>query len=102
MDRDTISDWSKASIIYPGPSVSIQNPVEVMRLSRDGVWINPDLKPDEAAQAVLNSIDAQIKVLVERAVQAEREECAKVCEGINDGTPYNLAAECAAAIRSRT
>lgn len=32
----------------------------------------------------------------------EREECAKVCEGINDGTPYNLAAECAAAIRSRT
>ena len=32
----------------------------------------------------------------------EREECAKVCEGINDGTPYNLAAECADAIRSRT
>ncbi len=32
----------------------------------------------------------------------EREECAKVCEGINDGTPYNLTAECAAAIRSRT
>ena len=32
----------------------------------------------------------------------EREECAKVCEGINDGTPYNLVAECAAAIRSRT
>ena len=32
----------------------------------------------------------------------EREECAKVCEEINDGTPYNLTAECAAAIRSRT
>ena len=32
----------------------------------------------------------------------KREECAKVCRGINDGTPYNLAAECAAAIRSRT
>ena len=32
----------------------------------------------------------------------EREACAKVCEQINDGTPYNLAAECAAAIRSRT
>ena len=101
MDRDTISDWSKASIIYPGPSVSIQNPVEVMRLSRDGVWINPDLKPGEAAQAVLNSIDAQIKVLVERAVQAEREECAKVCEA--EGQRIDASwSSCAAAIRSRT
>ena len=44
--------------------------------------------------------------LIERfaalVVEHEREACAKVCEGINDGTPYNLAAECAAAIRSRT
>ena len=44
--------------------------------------------------------------LIERfaalVAEQEREECAKVCEGINDGTPYNLAAECAAAIRSRT
>ena len=31
----------------------------------------------------------------------EREACAKVCEETNDGTPYNLAAECAAAIRLR-
>ena len=44
--------------------------------------------------------------LIERfaalVVEHEREACAKVCEGINDGTPYNLAAECAAAIRRRT
>ena len=31
----------------------------------------------------------------------EREACAKVCEGINDGTPYNQAIECADAIRAR-
>jgi hypothetical protein len=33
--------------------------------------------------------------------QHEREACAKVCEQTNDGTPYNLAEECAAAIRAR-
>ena len=32
---------------------------------------------------------------------AEREKCAKVCERIDDGTAYNLANECAAAIRAR-
>jgi hypothetical protein len=31
----------------------------------------------------------------------EREECAKVCKETDDGTPYNLAEECAAAIRAR-
>lgn len=31
----------------------------------------------------------------------EREECARLCEQTDDGTPYNLTAECAAAIRSR-
>jgi hypothetical protein len=33
---------------------------------------------------------------------AEREACAKVCEETDDGTPYNLAEECAAAIRARS
>jgi len=31
----------------------------------------------------------------------EREACAKVCEETDDGTPYNLAEECATAIRAR-
>jgi len=31
----------------------------------------------------------------------EREACAKVCEQTNDGTPYNLAEECARKIRAR-
>jgi hypothetical protein len=37
----------------------------------------------------------------QRAMQAEREECAKVCEAADDGTPYNLTQDCAAAIRAR-
>lgn len=35
------------------------------------------------------------------ASEAEREACAKVCEETDDGTPYNLTEECAAAIRAR-
>ena len=35
-------------------------------------------------------------------VKAEREECAKVCDGYNDGRYANTADLCAAAIRSRT
>ena len=35
------------------------------------------------------------------AAAAEREECAKVCEETDDGTPYNLSGLCAAAIRAR-
>jgi hypothetical protein len=31
----------------------------------------------------------------------EREACAKLCEETNDGTPYNLAEECARNIRAR-
>jgi len=33
--------------------------------------------------------------------EAEREACAKLCEETNDGTPYNLAEECARNIRAR-
>jgi hypothetical protein len=36
-----------------------------------------------------------------QVAEAEREACAKVCEETDDGTPYNLAEECAAAIRAR-
>jgi len=33
--------------------------------------------------------------------EKEREDCAKLCEETNDGTPYNLAEECARNIRAR-
>ncbi len=40
-------------------------------------------------------------LLLKKAVEEEREACAEVCESVNDGTPYNQAEECAAAIRAR-
>ena len=53
---------------------------EVMRITRDGVFVNPDVAVDDAAKTVLDALDDQIKVLVQKAVEAEREACAKVLD----------------------
>jgi hypothetical protein len=58
---------------------------EVLRLSKDGIWANPDIPADDAAKLVLEAIDANIKILVQKAVLAEREACAKVCDRIVEG-----------------
>ena len=49
------------------------NATEVLRLSKDGIWANPDIPVDDAAKFVLNAIGYNIKVLVEKAVEEERE-----------------------------
>jgi hypothetical protein len=45
--------------------------------------------------------EAAVKA-IELAIMTEREACAKLCQDTDDGTPYNLAEECAAAIRARS
>ena len=50
---------------------------EVMRITRDGVWVNPDMQVDETAKAVLDALSSQVKVLVQKAVEEEREKVAK-------------------------
>ena len=52
--------------------------VEVLRLSKDGIWANPDIPVDDAAKFVINAIGHNIKVLVQKAVEDEREACAKI------------------------
>jgi len=47
---------------------TMDNQTEVMRISRDGVWVNPEIEVDETAKSVLDALDSQIKVLL----QAER------------------------------
>lgn len=56
------------------------NHTEVLRLSKDGIWANPDIPADEAAKLVLAAIDHNIKVLLEKTVLAEREACAKLAD----------------------
>jgi hypothetical protein len=57
---------------------------EVLRLSKDGIWANPDIPADDAAKLVLAAIGDNIEILVQKAVLAEREACAKVCEEYDD------------------
>lgn len=77
------------------------NSTEVLRLSRDGIWANPDIPVDDAAKLVLAAMDSHIKVMVQRAVEAERERCAQVCEDGINAERYPSLAEVAHTIRSR-
>ena len=42
---------------------------EVLRISKDGIWVNPDVSTDEAAKSVLEAIDGYVKGMVERALE---------------------------------
>ena len=79
--------------------VVTQTPTEVLRLSKDGLWANPDIPADDAAKLVLAAIDANIKVLVQKAVEEEREACAQVCEEAY--LAKHICREMAEAIRKR-
>jgi hypothetical protein len=48
---------------------------------------------DEAAKAVLDALSSQVKVLVQKAVEEEREACAKVAEEWNTAMSDKIAAE---------
>ena len=75
---------------------------EVMRITRDGVWVNPDMQVDEIAKSVLHALDYQVKVLVQRAVEDEREACAQVCDELAAQDKLsNYYAVAARAIRER-
>jgi hypothetical protein len=65
--KDTIRFWGD------------QSAIEVLRLSAEGIWANPDVPADDAAKLVLSAIEYNIKVLVQKAVEDEREACAKIC-----------------------
>ncbi len=39
---------------------------EVLRISKDGIWANPDIPTDEAAKKVLEALDSNIKGMIER------------------------------------
>ena len=79
--------------------------LEVLRLSKNGIWANPDIPADEAAKLVLEAIDCNIKVMVDRAVADEREAIAqsldKQADLAADEIDRQWAREMAAAVRAR-
>jgi hypothetical protein len=47
--------------------------VKVMEITKDGIWVNPDVSVDDTAKAVLNALEVYIKNLVEKARYEKRE-----------------------------
>ena len=80
---------------------------EAMRIALEALgtvreWEVVDYDPLENAIAVLRQALEQPDV-IEAAVLAEREACAKLCESLRDEDGYEAwGVECAAAIRART
>ena len=83
---------------------------EVMRITADRIFIAEGVTVDEATQGVISALEAYVQNLVQRAVAAEREACAKVCDDLpvppyvpdKDAHIWDLTSlDCAAAIRAR-
>ena len=55
-------------IISPPSSVTfmMNNNDEAMRITKEGVWVNPNIPVDAAANAVIGVLDQHIKALVKR------------------------------------
>lgn len=89
IDREFIQDIRFRGEIEPNITFIGGEAKEVMRLDKNGVTINPEMPLNEAAQHVINALDAHIKSLI----QAEREACAKVCDELHPGLATKRAAE---------
>jgi hypothetical protein len=65
--------------------------VEILRISKEGIWANPDVPVDETAQKVIEALDSYIKELVQKAVEAERDRCILMLERLHErsGGQYN-------------
>jgi hypothetical protein len=71
---------------------------EALKLALEaGFRVGPSREGPDDVWGVGANLERFAKLVEEK----EREACAKVCEETDDGTPYNLAKECAAAIRAR-
>ncbi len=62
---------------------------EVLRISKDGIWANPDIPTDEAAKKVLEALDSHIKHLLAHARKEELNACCDLLEGMHVATDGN-------------
>ncbi len=56
------------------------DPDEVMRISAEGVQVNPKFTTDEATDAVIKALDIWVRGMVAKALEAEREAIYKAAE----------------------
>ena len=81
----TLHDSRPTNSIQFFKSVSNGPSVEVLRISKDGIWANPDIPTDEAAKKVLETLDRHINGLVKREREAGRQEAQEVTWGVDWG-----------------
>ena len=73
----------------------------VMRITADRrIEVNEDVEVTEAAQKVLDAMQQLLTNGLDKAVSAEREACAKVCDEVGEH-PSLTPQHCAESIRAR-
>ena len=87
LQKYTLHDSRPANTIqfYGGPEPR----TEVLRISKDGIWANPDIPTDEAAKKVLEAIDGYVKGMIERVRKEELDKCCDLLEGMHVATDGN-------------
>ncbi len=74
--------WDAKNLASPWPGYKLQDlqptnsilffgkvndqQTEVLRISKDGIWANPDIPTDEAAKKVLEALDSNIKQMTKQ------------------------------------
>jgi hypothetical protein len=86
MQQYKFHDSRPNSIIFHGAVNDEQT--AVLRISKDGIWANPDVPCDEAAKAVLAAVDGYVKSMVDHAINEEIEACAAIA---HEAEPYQAA-----------
>jgi hypothetical protein len=81
-----LHDSRPNSIRFFSPS---DTSTEVLRISKDGIWANPDIPTDEAAKRLLAALDSHIKGMIERMRKEELDKCCDLLEGMHVATDGN-------------
>lgn len=59
---------------------NVDSGIEIMRISKNGIWANPSVPVEETAQLVIKALQSNINCMVQQAVLEEREACAKIAD----------------------
>ena len=86
MQQYKLHDSRPNSVMFFGTINGEQT--EVMRISKDGIWANPDVPTDDAAKALLEALDVHIRMMVDRELDREIEACAAIA---HEAEPYQAA-----------
>jgi len=85
----TLHDSRPTNSIQFFKSVSNGPSVEVLRISKDGIWANPDIPTDEAAKKVLEVLDNNLKLMLDKERERELNACCDLLEGMHAATDGN-------------